>query len=95
MVTRVEICKRIAIDADRTGRGIVEALEHGNHGRLATSRGANERNELALLDLEINAAKNGGVRSERVREADVVEGDGAAGPDRQDAAAGHGTGVRG
>jgi light-independent protochlorophyllide reductase subunit B len=40
------------VDADRPGIGPLEPRDHAQHGRLAAARGAQQRDELALLDPE-------------------------------------------
>ena len=52
---RVELGEGVAGDADDARRGVVEALQHGDHGGLAAAGGANKGDELAVLDLVLGS----------------------------------------
>ncbi|TLS21369.1 uncharacterized protein PpBr36_10204 [Pyricularia pennisetigena] len=76
---RVQLRQRVPAYADAARRRVVEALQHGDYGRLAAPGRADQGHKLAALDLERYVLEHGGLGPEGVGEADVVELDGAAG----------------
>ena len=76
-LARLQFVDAAVADADFAGGDFLEPREHPQRRALAASRGADEDDELAVADFEVEVAH--GVESAGVNLVDVVEGDGGHG----------------
>ena len=79
-VTRLrgEVRDVLALDQDATAVHILETGEHSQAGGLATTGGADQDEELAVADLEVQLVDGGTLRA-RVDPGGLVVGDGSHG----------------
>lgn len=75
----VELADVLPVVEDLAAERVVEARDELDRRRLAAPARANERAELAGLDLDVETSQNRDVRASRVPEVDVLEADVALG----------------
>lgn len=75
----VELADVLAVDEDLAAERVVEPRDELDCRRLAAPTRADERAELAGLDLDVETAQDGDVRASRVPEVDILEADVALG----------------
>src|SRR3954451_5701688 len=72
-LVRGRLCDIDTVDEDLSGGGLLEAGQHAQRGRLAASRGTEQREELARLDLDVDPV-DGGDAVELLAQADDRDG---------------------
>lgn len=71
----VQSRQRSAVDQNLAGCDVIEAFKEGDDGGLAATRGADDADCLAVVDLEVQASEDWELGPGRVGESDVSEFD--------------------